>query len=334
MSAKSRERREKFQKLQEAREIEGLVKKERFWDRFLRWYYSDKNNRMEWQPFDENDWEGDGYEEPVSQVYLYPLCSWDIGPYNYSAVPVIDATPLFYPLLMQESKAAAESFDALNGRFDIRLPFDTVCVEIKSPMFERAYHDEPEPFEHVAILMGHGADNEDYDPDRYEDIFISVIGYEGGENYIDFGAAHAYRENGHMCFEGGKLVIAAYDDEGFRLRQAIQMAFLTVELLQRKNLILVDDPPNPVDTVKHEHHFGVPLVKYKQLAIKTSTKQRDECGKIITHTEVMPLHGVRGHIRHSMNHPIPQFRGIFTVRPHVRGSEKNGIVVKDYKVKP
>lgn len=47
----------------------------------------------------------------------------------------------------------------------------------------------------------------------------------------------------------------------------------------------------------------------------------------------LPVHAVRGHIRHVEDHPLEQFNGTFFIPPHTRGQAKNGHIDKRaYKI--
>lgn len=124
-----------------------------------------------------------------------------------------------------------------------------------------------------------------------------------------------------------------YLNEAYRFRSVLYTALMALNLINARNIELVDaPPPDPDLDRKYQKHFGAPMTRYKVLRIKPTRKQYDSEGDESAAKRDLPLHLVRGHFRDSGDHPIPQFAGVRWIRAHVKGDEKHGVVVKDYKV--
>lgn len=105
-------------------------------------------------------------------------------------------------------------------------------------------------------------------------------------------------------------------------------------LMTSPDVIAVDQEPNWKKNEEFKRITGKSLTRYKILTIKHERLQYVSDKTKSEFQDIMALHDVRAHWRNSLSHPIPQFRRVMFIPSHQRGSEKNGIVVKDYKVKP
>lgn len=123
------------------------------------------------------------------------------------------------------------------------------------------------------------------------------------------------------------------------LKMVTYIVLYAFTLCNCKNVELVDLPPNIEHSALHEKHFGQPLAKRKRLRLKPVSK-RSNNGESKEYQDLMPLHWRRGHFK-TFTEASPRFGyahpsniGTFWTEATVVGSEKNGVVVKDYKVEP
>lgn len=136
-------------------------------------------------------------------------------------------------------------------------------------------------------------------------------------------------------FEGFSSGSRWLDDWDFN---RLIVSLYALALMSCKNIALVDDAEQP-ETVQqaYQKEYGVPITKYKRLAIKSSRKVTNK----ETVTNIVPLGSVPLHERRgsfaTYTEDAPLFGkrvGTFWRPATVVGDKKNGVVVKDYKVKP
>ena len=121
-----------------------------------------------------------------------------------------------------------------------------------------------------------------------------------------------------------------------RFKNILYPALKTIEFLNAKNTELIDNPPPAKLSKHHEKKYGVPLVTYKTLKVNSINKVNaneyddDSDGDSIPKS----LHIVRGNFADYRNGPglFGKHQDIFWRPAHVRGSAKQGVVVKDYDV--
>lgn len=116
-------------------------------------------------------------------------------------------------------------------------------------------------------------------------------------------------------------------------RGTMGFIFFALELMNARNIEFVEHEPSAEDNAIYQRRYGVPLIKYKTLAIKPTGK-RYEGDKPQQQFDVMPSHLRRGNFAHYTDDAplFGKYTGTFWRPATVVGSEKNGIVVKDYKV--
>lgn len=330
MSKKGRERREKWQKLQEAREIEGLVKRVKFFDFVKREAETARlQNEKIWDAQLDYDLEhGDDFHVELNQ---------EIGETNelgYNAgwiddAVVIDVSALTLPF--------AEYWDdrlAIDGESDF-VPDDRI-VGVKSfPLvvpYEKTFIEWRSHLRRFGVFIFASELHEEREIRlAYEKPVLKILDYacestvfwDGDEGLENISKDFDIFEN---TWDDGK-------DHWWFSHVCIDFALYVFRLIGSRNVVLVDNEPNSIDAQLHERRFGAKPTKYKTLALQVggkSTKQTAPQQQF----DVMPLHGVRAHARHAPEHPIPQFAKPLLIPAHIRGSEKNGVVVKDYKVKP
>ncbi len=109
-------------------------------------------------------------------------------------------------------------------------------------------------------------------------------------------------------------------------------ALFTLQLLNCRNVELIDNEPDATLSLAHEKRYGNPLTKFKTLRIMSTHKERED--KPQAQFDIMPLHIRRGNFAHySDDAPLfGKYTGTFWRPATVVGNEKNGVVVKDYAV--
>lgn len=147
----------------------------------------------------------------------------------------------------------------------------------------------------------------------------------------EVGGAHFYLT--------GQGELVSFDNdfaEGSYEHECVVVAIVclkTLQFLNCRNIELFDREPDAELSRLHEKHYGRPMLKYKVLSVKPVGKRSAGTGPK-EYQDIMPLHLRRGHFRHVENHPIAHLNGTHWINATTVGSEKNGIIVKDYKVNP
>lgn len=106
-----------------------------------------------------------------------------------------------------------------------------------------------------------------------------------------------------------------------------------MSLANCKNVLLVEKTPDPSVSKRFKDLTGRPMTRYQVITIRSmgvpSTDRKPQ-----QHFDVMPLHLRRGNFAHySTDAPLfGKYTGTFWRPATVVGNEKNGMVVKDYKV--
>ena len=112
--------------------------------------------------------------------------------------------------------------------------------------------------------------------------------------------------------------------------------WFAVSLMHCKNVELVDAPPAPPKVAAKRAKKGIPEIKFKTLVIEPMRKQirREKAEDGEPTSEIQrALHICRGHFKDYRENPLfGKYADIYWWEPHVRGSAKNGAIVKDYKV--
>lgn len=182
------------------------------------------------------------------------------------------------------------------------------------------YYEHEEDDDGLSISIYHidfsidapGADG-DFDFGYYPSVMdIDEQGFGTNETIVGFGDGI----NGHMALNALYLVIHA------------------LQLLNCRNVELVDYEPDHNVDQSYERHFGKPMTKYKTLRIKSIGKRYESDTQQKAYQGLMPLHLRRGHFAHySDDAPLfGKYTGTFWRPATVVGEEKRGVVVKDYKV--
>lgn len=294
MSAKSRERRERWAKVQEAQEIEGLVRRARFYDLALLntdIEVSSKLNRL--KPYTiVADVQNVSDSVPIGT-------SFSIGELRLK---------LPFPIMFLEWQTGWK-----NGVLSIELLQDT-------PMFE----ESRKKFDcYCANII-------------VNQIFMTSDGmpYPVGVQYMRLDEEYIQQESITFTTKNRPDALLSFDADPRDYFDMIgAMAMYAVGIMNCRNVSFTDCVPLIDDSAAYERHFGVPLTKYKTLAIKSMSK-RAASDQPQQQFDVIPLHLRRGNFAHyTEDAPLfGKFTGTFWRPATVVGSEKNGIVVKDYKV--
>lgn len=106
-----------------------------------------------------------------------------------------------------------------------------------------------------------------------------------------------------------------------------------ISLANCRNIETITHIPDEKLSRLHEKHYGVPMTKYKTLTLKQNGKRANN-NNPQEYQDIMPLHMRRGHpATYTEVAPLfGKYTGTFWRPATAVGSEKNGIVVKDYKV--
>lgn len=120
--------------------------------------------------------------------------------------------------------------------------------------------------------------------------------------------------------------------------QLILPAVLAVSFMNCKNIRMVDNEPSKKLSKAFQRRNGRPLLTYKTLEIEPMKKVLETEGEIGKNGLRKALHICRGHFatytpeKGMLGRPLEE--NVTVWKPaHVRGNAKEGVVVKDYKVK-
>lgn len=199
----------------------------------------------------------------------------------------------------------------------------------------------------------------------YDEIMIEfnrdvVVMNEGSGEFVDCAGVHIYdakdqwleiatytsrdgeiekRGNvGIKIDENGKIIDISRVHQGRiaeRVCSLVTPALFVLNLLNCRNIKTVDREPNAETSELHQRYYGVPMISYKTIHVKPIGKQSSN-GVVQEYQDLMPLHLRRGNFAtYRDDAPLfGKFTGTFWRPATVVGSEKNGIVVKDYEVEP
>jgi hypothetical protein len=118
----------------------------------------------------------------------------------------------------------------------------------------------------------------------------------------------------------------------------IAPVLMTFSLMNCRNVTVRDnsDERNPLPQTLRK--MRVPRLEFRKLIVRAVAPSPRECSKAGDDRDAVPLHICRGHFAHyTEDKPLfgrPGMHGRFFVPQHVRGKAENGIVLKDYEVKP
>lgn len=123
----------------------------------------------------------------------------------------------------------------------------------------------------------------------------------------------------------------------FDICPVLYATLMTLQFLNTRNTVLIDNQPPAKLSKRHEKKYGVPLVTYKTLKVLPMRKvnQNDYDPATDGDTSIpRSLHIARGHFKDYRNGPglFGKYQDIFWWDAHVRGSAETGVVVKDYDV--
>lgn len=118
--------------------------------------------------------------------------------------------------------------------------------------------------------------------------------------------------------------------------EPLHIPALAMSFCHCKNVVLRDEVPPPKLSAKQEKRHGVPKVTYKTLEIQPMLGVLErEGGAGRGHTAQQALHICRGHFADYREHGLfGKHKGIFWFDMHVRGHNRQGVVIKDYAVSP
>ena len=238
---------------------------------------------------------------------------------------------------------------------DVKLPFDSCVFEFEAPYEDLKSHAE------ISILVSKAPlDNETKRPnmriENPDNVFImqGFVCVPGEKKYLPqpFCALVApttqnivlpadsrqYFEDsqGHILLLPSPLGLETVEQNRENVDQLttdLEYINTALLLLSTKNIVTKrHDPPARLNK-KREKKGKVPLFSYHTLHVKLpGNRTAGPAGEKSGAT--MPVHLCRGHFKH-YTREAPLFgrlTGRYWWQPHVRGSKKAGIVVKDYEV--
>lgn len=146
-------------------------------------------------------------------------------------------------------------------------------------------------------------------------------------------------DEGYCLIDSAAMPYIETDDDEIMYEELYSYApsfvIYAIQMMNSSNVKLVDQYPSLKDNALWKSHTGKPLIKYKRIAITQKVKGAVEPNRHML-LDVMPLHLRRGNFAHySDDAPLfGKYTGTFWRPATVVGNAKNGVVVKDYKVKP
>lgn len=319
MGKKARERREKWAKINEAREIEGLVKRARLYDKMRALH---NQHPLEYWLDTGNPW-GANLVLPSGGEAVFVI---DEINYTSTAREIIRRF---------DNSAMDESVFLLNRDIPIKPPFDTMWVEFNWSSIA-GLRDIPIQFtaSFGAYIQCNGSDEEEEEEEQgdYYTMLIAPMRYWNSTKKIDV------IDSPPMMLldkEGRYLSLDTWWREPNESWLYLALILNALRFINCKNITWIDNEPNGIDSLKFERHYHIPLANYKTLAIKMDERRYAQ-GEQQQQFDVMPLHLRRGNFAHySDDAPLfGKYTGTFWRPATVVGNAKNGVVVKDYKVKP
>lgn len=113
--------------------------------------------------------------------------------------------------------------------------------------------------------------------------------------------------------------------------------FLALSFMHCRNVKVLTETPPPKLSKKYEKKTGRPLIKYRVLQIDHMKQVLEREGGASTQGLKKALHICRGHFKHYGRDGKGLLFGKYTatvwIPMHTRGSQEEGVVVKDYDVK-
>lgn len=314
MGKASRKRRERMEQVQKAREIEGLVKRARFFDTIqLAMRNPDTEDDVWWINPDTPVIDAQYAYEYESELHDFDDYSEVINHLGVSLKPPFNR-------IFVEWKWEHALYGVLVNLIDVT----SDCDQLLEQEWKLAEKRKPETsyllaFETTAQYLG----------GKFGTFPCCVAELDDEYRFVGLTAT----TNNPFDFVGdGDL------DEGFHQRTAERPAFialLAVALMNVRNIVTVDHEPDPADNAAYQRHFGVPMTKYKTLAIKLMSKRYERDDQPQQQFDVMPLHIRRGNFAHYTDDAplFGKYTGTFWRPATAVGNAKNGIRVKDYEVK-
>ncbi len=114
----------------------------------------------------------------------------------------------------------------------------------------------------------------------------------------------------------------------------VQPVFFALSLLHCRNVTTEDQPPTPAKVAKKRRERGIRDVQFKTLVVKPLRRQLRTVGK--GEGPQQALHFVRAHFKeYTADAPLfGKHIGRYFWGMHAAGRTQQGVVVKDYDVRP
>jgi len=231
---------------------------------------------------------------------------------------------------------------------------ETVAVNV-APPFSHMFFElgnlvaSNQRFSHTDYVLGafiksyEAPDDESIDFKWMCDICFVIEWSDGKKKSFDESVRYFVTNKGQLNKLGFRSLSrnANIDESNINAQQlvvfsvALRIVFHALSLMNCHNVVLLDDKPNSSMSRDYETHFGHPLVTYKTLRIKPTSKSGELFGSN-DYQDVTSYHIRRGNFAHySEAKPLfGKFSGMFWRPATTVGDRKNGVVIKDYEVKP
>lgn len=182
-------------------------------------------------------------------------------------------------------------------------------------------------------------------------VFITLFGMVHGSPFIAGSGAGCVLVNGGFADISGNLVVGLrksieetdFDEEFLEstreqlFRKDISLFSKALRLLSCKNIVTADASDEYNQPEKWRRRMKQPKLQYKVLKVYAPGKKIEDAVPLVSRNgneTIMPHHYCRGHFAtYTEEKPLfGKYSGKFWIPAHVRGSVKNGAVVKDYCV--
>lgn len=326
MGKASRKRRERMEQVQQAREIQGLVKRARFYDRVLN--ATIEQARMATTAFEYFEETGD--PGLIDGLPSLPLSSNEDYKYLIGST-VIDASALIEPMFFHSEKSNPLWLFELPiqawGLTPIRCPFEKVFIDVNSSVTFSVGNSKLVEARSVGIHF----------ESSFDGVFLVTVYVDDRVNGVmRIGDCTIHVDDQGLIIRGEGLEISQSGDdwENNLFIAYVYGGLYALQFLNCRNIVTIDHEPDPADNAAYQRHFGVPMTTYKTLAIKPMGKQYERDGEQ-KQFDVMPLHIRRGNFAHYTDDAplFGKYTGTFWRPATAVGNAKNGIRVKDYEVK-
>jgi len=252
-----------------------------------------------------------------------------------------------------------EEWDRADDMTDLFAPFDKMLVEWKVPRFIRSHGEwMPHPmelFDQIGVLI------ESMAGDSVQSLMrrARFIENRAIAHRIREMAEHAHHilamtpcavANGRPIYLSMPTFVAVSEtgawlkelatspsDEVLEASQAwVPIALLTLTMANSKGVVVEDVTDEEAPSPKWHRRMRVKRNTYRLVKLGIDAKRRRHASSDDVEHDGVALHRCRGHLkRYTEERPLfGKYVGSFWTPPHLKGSAKNGVTLKDYAVAP